>query len=96
MGQGPFKVVHHNGGAGLEIDLVANTPAGLKFTRTCHGLWVVNLDATASLNISFDLGATFFAVPKSTSMFIDNIVLQQLWFDSTVAHHSFNVLSKEG
>jgi hypothetical protein len=96
MGQGPFKLSHHNGGTGLEIDLAANTPLELTFDRMCHGVWIMNLDATASLNVSFDGGANFFAVPKSTSFWWDGIVLQRMWFESTVAHHSFNMVTKEG
>lgn len=100
MGQGPFKLAHYNGaaavGSNVAVVTVATVPFPLAFKRTCHGLWVNNLDATNALAISFDLGTTSFQVPKSTLLFFDNIIVHQLVITSPIDGHVFDMLSKEG
>lgn len=100
MSQGPFKLAHYNGaaaaGSNVAVVTVAATPFPLTFNRTCHGLWVNNLDGTNALAISFDLGTTSFQVPKSTMVFFDNIIVQQLVITSPISGHVFDMLSKEG
>jgi len=86
----PMRTKHYNGTA------ANGTPQQVKFAKMAQRIHVRNIDAANALEVSFDLGTTFYRIPLNGFPLDWTCMVREVWVQGVSGTAAFCIITNEG